>query len=605
MVFYIITVLLAVAYFALLDLAKNTVAGWVLAGVLFVAMIAARKVCMLKGMWSWKQALPAWILLLVLLLVNLKLTEPPYALVPAVEGRNPEVTDVVTIPQGQLTGVYNQDKSVKVFAGIPYAKAPVGDLRWKEPQDPEPWEGVKACDHFAPEAMQGSSSPLMDSLYHLLGYHDYKWLDFTDNYRTLMSEDCLYLNVYAPAEAKEGDDLPVLVYIHGGSLTSGQPWYTEYRGEDLAKQDIIVVNIAYRLNIFGYLALEELAAESPNGTTGNYGLLDQIKSLEWVRDNIAYFGGDPAQVTLAGESAGSSSVNAICCSPLAEGLFNRVIAESSSVLAKTPYHTFRDYEDALKMGSETLTEFGVSSVEELRKLSADQLEATKHINNAMTVDGYALVEQPYLTYAKGENHEQALLNGFNAHEADLFTMSSKATAENYVELLKPILGDYAEEAAELVPALSVKQFQPFIIDAKGEAKGALNEIYSAAWFAYSHYLWTREMVQQEKPVYEYYFTKTNTSIASFHAGELPYAYGNLWRHGWIYEESDFELSEIMQQYWANFVKTGDPNGEGLPEWPQATDGTDVFELGEHVGVITDPYVEIYKIIEKYQESLGD
>ncbi len=605
MAFYIVTCLLALLYFALLDLAKNTVAGWVLAGILFVAMIVARKLCLVKGMWSWKQALPAWVLLLLLLVVNLKLTEPPYGLVPAVTGRNPQVTDVVTIPQGDLTGVYNQDKTVKVFAGIPYAKAPVGDLRWKEPQDPEPWEGVRACDYFQPQAMQSSSTPVWDSLYHLLGYHDYKWLDFSDNYRTQMSEDCLYLNVYAPAGAKAGDNLPVLVYIHGGSLTSGQPWYTEYRGEDLARQDIVVVNIAYRVNIFGYLALEELAEESPNGTTGNYGLLDQIKSLQWVHDNIAYFGGDPTQVTLAGESAGSSSVNAICVSPLSEGLFNRVIAESSSVLAKKPYHTFRDMEDALEMGQDILEEFGVSSVAELRQLPADQLEATRHKNSAMTVDGYALVEQPYLTYAKGENHEQALLNGFNAHEADLFTMDSEATAENYEELMKPILGEYTHEAAELVPALSVEQFQPFLIDKKGEAKGALNEVYSAAWFAYSHYLWTNAMLAEDRPVYEYYFTKTNKSIASFHAGELPYAYGNLWRHGWVYEDSDFELSEIMQKYWVNFVKYGDPNGEGLPEWPLATDGTDVFELGDRIGVTTDPYVDIYKIIDKYQDSLED
>ena len=601
--FFVIVVLSGIIVFAVLDLAKNTVIGWAAAAIIILGLILGRHLLRRRGSWSFRTGAVLWLGAVILLVLDLILTGPPTALVPAVANRDPEITEPLTIAQGQLTGVWNADRSVRVYAGIPFAKPPVGALRWKEPADPEPWEGIRACDHFQPEAMQSSTIPFMDSLYHLLGYHDYRWFDFSDNYRDAMSEDCLYLNVYAPADAKEGDALPVLVYIHGGSLTTGQPWYTEYRGEDLARQGIVVVNVAYRVNIFGYLALEELAEESPNGTTGNYGLLDQIQSLKWVRDNISVFGGDPDQVTLAGESAGASSVNALCVSPLAEGLFRRVIAESSSILAYKPYHTLREKEDALAMGEDILKEFNVTTVEQLRALPADKLEATSHTNSAMIVDGYAITEQPYLTYQKGENHEEALLNGFNAHEADAFMMGYKATKENYIELIEPIFGAHALEAAELVPPGSVEQFQPFLIDAKGEAKGALNKVYSAAWFTYSHYLWTNYMLQEGRPVYEYCFTKSNKSLSSFHAGELPYAYGNLWRHDWIYEDSDRELSEKMQKYWVNFVKYGDPNAEGLPVWPASTGADEVFELGEHTGIMQDPYLEIYALLDRHQADL--
>ena len=192
--------------------------------------------------------------------------------------------------------------------------------------------------------------------------------------------------------------------------------------------------------------------------------------------------------------------------------------------------------------------------------------------SAMTVDGYAIVEQPYLTYEKGENHEKALLNGFNAKEADAFNLGIKATAENYEELLAEDLGDYASDMAKVVPADSPQRDQHFIVDAMGDAKGALNQAYSAIWFSYSHYLWNNYMVKQGKPSYEYYFTKTNNSLSNYHAGEIPYAYGNLWRHPGLYNEDDYKLSDIMQQCFVNFATTGDPNGDGLPKWEARTGG---------------------------------
>ncbi|MBQ2318347.1 MAG: carboxylesterase family protein, partial [Lachnospiraceae bacterium] len=363
-------------------------------------------------------------------------------------------------------------------------------------------------------------------------------------------------------------------------------------------------NFAYRLNVFGYYAAEDLQAESENGTTGNYGLLDQIAALQWVHDNIASFGGDPERITIAGESAGASSVNAICVSPLSEGLFQYAIADSSGIVARKPFHTFRDFDDALEQGKSVRDEFGVTSSAELRNIPAEELVQTASNQSAMTVDGYAITEQPYRTYEKGNNHEKALLNGFNAKEADAFLLGTKATKENYVELLAEDIGDEAEAMAQVVPWNSPQRDQHFIVDAMGEAKGALNEAYSAIWFSYSHYVWNNYLVAQGVPTYEYYFTKTNDSLSNYHAGELPYAYGNLWRHPGLYDEADAALSDTMQQYWVNFVKTGNPNGDGLPEWKMRTKGQEkLLQLDTTIQMVEDPNKALYPVIDRYQESM--
>lgn len=594
----VLFVLLLVLYAAVLELSKNTLWGWALMAVLFAGFLWLR-LGPLAGGPGWARAL-CWVGLLVLLAVNWKLTEPPIRTVPAVAGKNPAVTNVVDVQQGRLTGVYTEDKQVEVYTGIPYAKPPVGELRWKEPQPPDPWEGVRVCDRFAPMSMQQRSPVIYSSLVDLLVMRNYK-VSLHDNYREPVSEDSLYLNVWKPA----GDltRAPVLVFIHGGSLTTGQTWYSEYSGEALARRGIVVVNFAYRLNVFGYYANEELAAESPNGTTGNYGLLDQVAALKWVRENIAAFGGDPDNVTLAGESAGSSSVNALCVSPLSKGLFRRAIAESSGVTPVEPYHTFRPFSKALEMGRDILTEFGVSSVSDLRQVPAEKLVATRHTNSAMTVDGYALTEQPYLTYAKGENHEEALLNGFNDQEAVFFTFFNKVDAANLAQEIGPLFGPYAAEAAALFPAAPADPNYRYLVDRGGSAKGTFNRLLTAAWFTYSHYDWSRLVSAQGRPVYEYWFTKGNKSLGANHGGEMPYAYGNLDKHPWCYDDSDEALSQIMLGYWENFIKTGDPNGEGLPRWDRVEKAGDpVLELGENVAMTEDPFLPIYGVIDKYQND---
>lgn len=525
------------------------------------------------------------------LFIITKIGAPQYKLVPAVDCDDPEKTEVIEIDQGKLTGVVNKEGTVEVFAGIPYAKAPIGDLRWKEPQEPEKWEGILEADHFAPMSMQKRSSTIYNSLVDLVIYKKLN-IGFKDNYLEPMSEDSLYLNIWKPKGDVE--KLPVVVYIHGGTLLTGQSSYYAYNGETFAENGVIYVNIAYRLNIFGYYANEELVNESENGTTGNYGLLDQIMALKWVNENIEAFGGDPDNITIAGESAGASSVNALCVSPLAKGLFKRAIAESSGITAVVPYHTFRTMESALEMGRNILNEFSVDSVEELRKIDAETLVNTSYSNSAMTVDGYAIVEEPYKTYEKGENNESALLNGFNAHEADVFNyFIEKITPENIVSRLRNTYGDYAEEVAALYPATNNR-----------EAKNSFNQIMSATWFAYSHYDWSRYLVEQGKPVYKYYFYKESIGLSNNHAGELPYVYGNLDKNPLAYTRSDEVLSDMMVKYWTNFAKYGDPNGSDVPEWKEYSQSENqVMGLGESIQMMEDPYLNVYEIIDKYQNDL--
>ena len=599
--FLIFLALTAALYFVMLELSRNTLLGWGIALALFIGFL------LLHGLLLYDKSAPlrvfAWAVFIVALVAVMKFTAPPERTVRAYDTAEPAVTPIRTVEEGDLTGVFNADRTVEIYAGVPFAKPPVGELRWKEPEKPEHWDGVRACDTYAPMSMQPRGSVLVDSLAHVFVYKDFR-ITTKDNWVEAMSEDSLYLNIWKPAGDIE--NAPVVVYIHGGSLTTGQSAYRDHRGEAYAKQGVIFISIAYRLNVFGFYADEELAGESPNATTGNYGLLDQIRALEWIRDNIAAFGGDPEKVTIAGESAGASCVNALCVSPLAKGLFRYAIAESSGITAKVPYHTFRSFEDALKAGTKLRTAFGVKSVAELRNLPAKELVNTNVPHNSMTVDGYVITEQPYLTYLKGNNNEQALLNGFDAHEADVFVATTKVTADNYEEKLKPLFGDLTHEAALLIPPAERAKEYTYFIDAGGNAKGSYNELVSAAWFDYSHYNWSRLLTAQGKPVYEYYFTKDNGSIGSIHSGEIPYAYGNLLSDEKLYSAADHALSEKMVAYWLNFIRTGDPNGEGLPEWKKfGDDPTLVMELGDNVGMITDKYLPVYELIDRWQDMLEE
>ena len=427
-VFYGIVTLL---FGAVLELNKNTIIGWILLVILAVIFPVLYMTKLSNGRWFVK--LIAWLAYFALFFGILLATWPPVKAVPASDDPKPEQTGTIMTEDGLVRGVYSKDHTVEIYTGIPYAKAPVGDLRWRKPQDPEPWDGILECDHFAPMSMQTTNLPIYDSLVRIIGYSDYK-ISLKDNYIPPVSEDSLYINVWKPAG--EHENLPVLVYIHGGTLQSGQAWTKDYDGKSFAKNGIVTVNLGYRLGVFGYYTDMELMAEE--GTAGNYGLLDQIKALEWVRDNIAAFGGDPNNVTIVGESAGSACIDALCVSPLAKGLFRRAVLESSTLSSVNPPHSYRDFETALKSGQSLKERYNCSTVEDLRQLDAKTIVGELSTQHYLTNDGYALLDSPYNTRMSGVHNEEALLHGYNLEESGPFIMFSHANMKNYEAGSAPI-----------------------------------------------------------------------------------------------------------------------------------------------------------------------
>lgn len=583
-IFVILSALIFAIMLAVLELNKNTVWGFVLLLLVTAGFYTAHRL-IVKRKNKWYLRLCVWLAWLSLFCGVLFLTWPPVQAVPAVSVKNPEKTEIITLSQGDLQGVYNADKSVEVFAGIPYAKPPVGELRWKEPQDAEPWDGVLLVDRFAPMGMQPRNLPIYYSLAQIIGYHDYQ-ITLDDNYTEPVSEDSLYLNIRKPAGKLS--KAPVLVYVHGGSLQTGQPWYADYSGEGLAKEGVITVNMGYRLGIFGYFADEELAAESTNGTTGNYGMLDQIKALEWVRDNISAFGGDPDNVTLAGESAGAVSVSALCTSPLAKGLFRRVILESSTTASVHPPHSFRTLDEALETGKATKEKLGCSTVAELRALSAEQLVDEAQAHHHMTVDGYALTETPYESYQKGVHNEEAILHGYNEEESAAFIMFDRANMKNYEQKIRAYFGEYSDDLLKLYPASTDE-----------EADLYWAEIYGAVFFDYPHYCLNRLAAQNDIPVYEYLFAKKNGRIGNWHSGEEVYCYGNIPDDSTLYDSRDRELSAQMLGYWKSFSENGDPNAGGLPEWKENRGSDSVMYFGDTTEMMSEREHALFEILDKF------
>jgi len=532
-----------------------------------------------------------WVLMVILWIGVINLFKPSYKEKSIAFYNNPEKTEILNTNNGKIQGLYNEDKSVMMFAGIPYAKAPVGELRWKEPQDVDNWTDVKECFNFKAKSMQQNDNQIMNSLVDI--YAQKAWHpDFSTKYLENISEDSLYLNVWKP---KTGTNLPILIYIHGGSLNSGSSSHDDINGEEMAKKGVIMVTIAYRLGVFGYFAHQDLINESPNNTTGNYGLLDQIKAIKWVHDNAANFGGDENNITVAGESAGSSSVSAICSSPLAKGLFKRAIGESSSLVLKNPPHTFRTLDKALNVGKDIMNEFNAKTIADLRKIPAEKLVNTKFTNNEMTLDGYALTKTPYEVYKAKENNEEALLNGYNLKEADPFVIPqylfSSTNKNNIEERLAKVFGN----------EITKKIVNLYKDEIEEDAFKAFNEIISVYWFIYPHHSWSKLALEAGDNVYRYQFTKENGYYGTYHSGEIIYAYGNVKKskYSYRYNEEDKNLSEKMLNYWANFAKTGNPNGSNLTNWNLWKNDGSVFELGVNVGHINDKYLKLYDIIDEF------
>ena len=589
--FPLLTIIFALFSIFYLDLADGPLILFILFLIYLVVFVAARIILRNKKFVFRLIPTAAFVVATGILFALAHPVAKEFALL---TGNKLEEVELV-LKNGKGIGLYDPNEGVEAFGSIPYAKAPLGELRWKEPQEIEDWKETKDFKKAAKKSMQPEGNAITSNLGNI--YASKRWAPyFGTGYYQECSEDSLYLNIYRPHEFS--NNLPILVYIHGGSLTTGSSYSTDYQGIEAAKQGVITVTVAYRLGIFGYFAHSDLIDESPNHTTGNYGLLDQIMALRWINENASYFGGDKDNITIAGESAGSSSVSALCTSPLAKGLFKRAIGESSSLVEKVPPHTYRQLNDALETGDSIMKEFKCRNIDELRGLSAKKLLNSSYSNSSMTLDGYALTKDPYQVYLDGENNEEALLNGYNVLEADAFVIPTylfNPTNKNNIK--ERLIKTFDEEYGN-------KLYEFYHDEIERDAFKAFNEIFSIYWFIYPHHSWSIMAANNGVKVYRYQFTKTNHFQSAYHYGEVIYAYGNI-KHSKVkgrYDESDVLLSEKMCSYWMNFVKTGNPNSSTLETWDEyRISGDMVMELGEHVGMFEDKYLSVYPLIEGFMD----
>jgi para-nitrobenzyl esterase len=462
-----------------------------------------------------------------------------------VYAQNPQIKTA----NGILQGVTEASR-ITSYKGVPFAQPPVGNLRWKEPQRPLNWTGIRKADHFGPQAMQR---------------YIYSDMQFRSGGK---SEDCLYLNVWTPAKSAN-QKLAVLVYFYGGGFNAGDGSEYRYDGEALAKKGIITVTVNYRLGIFGFLAHPELTSESAHHSSGNYGLMDQHAALVWVKKNIAAFGGDPDKITIGGESAGSMSVCGQVASPLSTGLFRAAIGESGSLLGNLSPTPLADAE---QNGIKFTSSIGAQSLADLRKLPADtllKLSARAHF--PVTVDGYFLTESPQVIFNAGKQMDVALLAGWNSAESGPGGVLGKldATLENYKSSIQKMYGDRAADI------LSV--YAP-VTDA--DVAQAATDLASDRFIAYATWKFIDMQAKtRSKPVYRYFFTRkrpvmvgapagtVDHSPGAAHASEIEFALGNLSTNKvYAWTPDDYKTSETMQNYFVNFVKTSNPNGTGLPVW---------------------------------------
>ncbi|TKK65550.1 carboxylesterase family protein [Ilyomonas limi] len=454
--------------------------------------------------------------------------------------------DVVKTNAGLVSGATNTDGSIHVFKGIPFAAPPVDELRWKAPQPVTAWTGIKKCNAFGPSPMQASPAPFsMWSAEFLIP-------------KEPISEDCLYLNVWSGATSAQ-EKRPVLVWIYGGGFNSGGSAVPIYDGEAMAKKGIVFVSINYRVGIFGFFAHPELTKESPQHASGNYGLMDQIAALQWVKSNIAAFGGDPDNVTIAGQSAGAMSVNCLVASPLAKGLFNKAIAESgASFTNNNP-----PLSAAEKSGEEIMQKFNVTSVEALRNIPAEELMQKAGGLRGPIVDGYVLPQSVATIFAQGKENKVALLTGWNENEGLLF-----GPVKNAADFQKQLEQQYGADAGKL------QQYYPATNDSVANTS-QLN-LARDVIFGVQNYTWANIASSHGKKVYVYKFirkvpaTGEYVKYGAFHTGEVPYAYDNLKFVNRPWEPADHELAKVMSAYWANFIKSGNPNGDDLPDWKAYT-----------------------------------
>jgi para-nitrobenzyl esterase len=505
------------------------------------------------------------------------------------------IADPVRVEQGLLSGINGSSPGVRVYRGIPYAAPPVGDLRWRAPQPPAAWQGVRQATEFSNACWQTPYPPAAAI--------------YQPRFPGL-SEDCLYLNIWTPAKSPK-DKLPVMVWIHGGGFTRGYAGSEAYNGENLARRGVVIVTINYRLGIFGFFAHPALSAESPHHASGNYALLDQIAALEWVQKNIAAFGGDPGRVTIFGESAGSWSVNALMASPLAKGLFHRAIGESGGSFS--PMKSLAEAEKegekldhSLPPASAAKIENGSSPPQDilkaLRAKPAEELlkAADADIVRPM-VDGWVVPQDIATIFALGKQNDVPLIVGYNADEGTtLAPQGAKLNAAMFNMGVRQRYGAQADAMLKIYPAATDEQ-----------AVRSFYEAYRDQAFGWEMRTWARMATKTgHQPAYLYYFSHRppgpqSERLRAFHASEIPYVFGTFfWPFPW--EEADHKLSDAMSSYWVNFAATGNPNGNGLPKWPVYNAGEDQsLEFGNQISARAQINKAGLDYFDGYYQSLAD
>ncbi len=455
----------------------------------------------------------------------------------------PCTAEPVLTGSGYVEGV--QGDGFRVFEGIPFAAPPVGPLRWRAPQPAPSWSGIKEADSFSPVCPQIGSYP-------------------PEAPPEKSSEDCLYLNVWTPAHAASRK-LPVMVWIYGGALVNGSASTPLYWGDRIAQRNVILVTANYRLGVLGFLALKELSKESKHGVSGNYGLLDQIAALNWVHRNIAAFGGDPANVTIFGQSSGAISTSALAASPLAKGLFHRVIAESGGLFEPVELSGSFQLAGAENDGEDFLRHSGAKSLANLRRMPADAL-VKMPFDAHFVMDGYALTKPPYDAYRDGVNNNVDILVGSNADEGQLFLVRRKVTADNLHAVL-----------ARDFPSIIVSLLGPKRPTIDAAARGAASAFEGDMRFGWDMWTWARLAAWGHKgTVFYYQFTRAPPfapgdryyGMGATHGMEMPYVFGHLDQQNFAWTAQDRLLSSRLLDYWTNFAATGNPNGPNLPFWPQ-------------------------------------
>ncbi|MEK9750116.1 MAG: carboxylesterase family protein [Flavobacteriaceae bacterium] len=458
-----------------------------------------------------------------------------------------QLTTTVRVEQGLIRG--SKEGEVFSFKGIPYAEAPINELRWKAPQVKSSWEGELDCTAFGPSPMQASPQPF------------FMWSEEFLIPPDPISEDCLYLNVWTAAKTTK-DNKAVIVWINGGGFSSGSGSVPIYDGVELAKKDVVYVSINYREGIFGFLAHPELTDESPNNSSGNYGLLDQIAALKWVKSNISNFGGDPNNITIAGQSAGSMSVSYLIASSLAQGLFQKAILQSGGGILSTAPAKTASFASSIAVaeqaGMALVEQFEAASVEELRSLPAEKLLSARG-RVAPNIDGYVLPKNPAQIFKAAENNPVSILTGWNENEG--LTYGRTPTIEAFKETLQEGYGELADGLVEM--------YQPISED---DLKVAHADFARDQLFASQNYTFAQIVTSQGQPAFVYRFIRDvpaegdYVGFKAFHTAEVPYALATLDKVDRPWEESDYSLSDVMTSFWTNFAKTGDPNGPELPQW---------------------------------------